>query len=388
MHTICPNCKGDKIEAFFKIKNAPIFSMVTVKTKEEALRVPRKDIELGFCHNCGFIFNRLFDTTINYFSMGYEDQQGFSKTFMKYLTRISKKLIEKHDLAGKTLLEIGCGKGDFINLLTEIAGGKGIGIDPAYEFGRQTNPNLSFFKEFYSLEHGKIPVDLICCRHTLEHIHQPHDFLNLIRSSLENSPSAIVFFEIPQINRILDTCAFWDIYYEHCSYFSAGSLSHLFTITGYEIIDIRLDYDDQYLLIEAKPTTTPSANAFEIKESIEDQKVRIENFKKAIDKQLREWRDRLQMMKDNGKKTVVWGGGSKAVGFLTNFIDLDFIEYVVDINPNMENNYIPGVGCRYIQPPFLKEYQPNTIIIMNGVYKDEIMKSINDMGIFPEVFIL
>jgi hypothetical protein len=205
---------------------------------------------------------------------------------------------------------------------------------------------------------------------------------------LENSPSAIVFFEIPQINRILDTCAFWDIYYEHCSYFSAGSLSHLFTITGYEIIDIRLDYDDQYLLIEAKPTTTPSANAFEIKESIEDQKVRIENFKKAIDKQLREWRDRLQMMKDNGKKTVVWGGGSKAVGFLTNFIDLDFIEYVVDINPNMENNYIPGVGCRYIQPSFLKEYQPNTVIIMNGVYKDEIMKSINDMGIFPEVFIL
>ncbi len=68
IHTKCPSCGSEHIEEFFTIKNAPIYSLVTVKSKDEALAVPRKDIELGFCHDCGFIFNRLFDTTIDYFT--------------------------------------------------------------------------------------------------------------------------------------------------------------------------------------------------------------------------------------------------------------------------------------------------------------------------------
>lgn len=388
LHTKCPNCGGENIEGFFEIKNAPIFSLVTVKSKEEALDVPRKDIELGFCHSCGFIFNRLFDTSIDYFTGGYEDQQGFSKTFMEYLTGISNELIETYDLKGKTTMEIGCGKGDFINLLTELNGGKGIGVDPAYEEGRQTNPNLTFYKEFYSEKHGNLKAAMISCRHTLEHIHATHDFLSLIRKSLDDSPETVVFFEIPQISRILDIQAFWDIYYEHCSYFSAGSLARLFRSTGYEILNLRLVYSDQYLLIEAKPTDTPSTKTFPIEESIEEQKARVENFKVKIREQLGDWRHKLLALKEKGSKVVVWGGGSKSVGFLTNFADLDVIEYVVDINPHMEGNYIPGIGKQYKQPSFLKDYQPDAVIIMNGVYQKEITESLHEMGVYPEIYAL
>ena len=387
-HTKCPSCNGSNIEGFFRIQNAPIFSLVTMKTKREALSVPRKDIELGFCHDCGFIFNRLFDTSIDYFSMGYEDQQGYSKTFMQYLTRISSELIDKYDLKNQTIVEIGCGKGDFINLLNSIAGGKGFGIDPAYENGRQKNPNLTFYRERYSLEHGKIAASLICCRHTLEHIHATMKFIELIRQSLGSERQPIVFFEIPQISRILDVLAFWDIYYEHCSYFSAGSLARLFRSTGYDILDLRLDYSDQYLLIEAVPTTEPSLKKFTIEESVDAQKNRVDAFKKGIGEQLGQWRHRLQKIKDMGKRAVIWGGGSKAVGFLTNFADLDLFQYVVDINPHMENNYIPGIGSQYVQPSFLKDYRPDTVIIMNGVYKDEITRTMNKMGISPTVYTL
>jgi hypothetical protein len=388
LHTKCPNCGGTTIEGFFKIKNAPIFSLVTVKSKEEALNVPRKDIELGFCHSCGFIFNRLFDTSINYFTGGYEDQQGFSKTFMEYLTGISNELIEKYNLKGKTTMEIGCGKGDFINLLTELNGGKGIGVDPAYEEGRQKNPNLTFYKEFYSGKHGKLDAAMISCRHTLEHIHGTYDFLKLIRKSLDKSPETVVFFEIPQISRILDIQAFWDIYYEHCSYFSAGSLARMFRAAGYEILDLRIVYSNQYLLIEAKPAFTPSTKTFAIEESIEEQKTRVENFKVKIEEQLGDWRKKLIALKEKKSKVVVWGGGSKSVGFLTNFADLDAIEYVVDINPHMEGNFIPGIGKQYKQPKFLAEYQPDAVIIMNGVYKEEITKSLHEMGVYPEIYAL
>ncbi len=273
-------------------------------------------------------------------------------------------------------------------MLNELAGGKGIGVDPAYEDGRQTNPELTFYKEFFSAKHGELGADFICCRHTFEHIHATNEFLGLIRSSIKTVDTPVIFFEIPQITRILDIQAFWDIYYEHCSYFSAGSLGRLFRRAGFKILDMRLDYSDQYLLIEAVPTAQVSDIPVPIEESIDDQLQLVNRFKVRINEQLGEWRSRLVNLKSNGKKVVVWGGGSKSVGFLTNFADLELIDYVVDINPHMENNFIPGIGCKYVQPIFLEKYQPDTVIIMNGVYKDEITKSMHDMGVYPEIYTL
>ena len=385
---LCPICRGDRIDVFFRVTNAPVFSVVTLKTKKEALNVPRKDIELAYCRSCGFIYNRLYDTSIDYFGIGYEDQQGFSKTFMQYLKRIAVELIEKYKLHGKNIVEIGCGKGDFINLFNKLAGGLGVGIDPAYVEGRQNNSNLTFYKEFYSLEHGKIKSDLLCCRHTLEHIQQPRKFLQLINDSLGEDNKPVIFFEVPEINRILSTSAFWDIYYEHCSYFNASSIAHLFRVTGFQILDIRIDYSDQYLLIEAIPAKEPPTEKFRIEESIDEQRRRVNIFKRKISEQLNKWRNIMQGMKRQGSKTVIWGGGSKAVGFLTNFSDFDIVEYVVDINPHMENNYIPGIGSKYVQPNFLKEYRPDNVIIMNGVYADEITGALNMMGLFPKVYTL
>lgn len=388
LHKQCPSCGSERVDGFFTINNAPIFSLVTVKSKEEALAVPRKNIELGFCNECGFIFNRLFDTSIDYFSGGYEDQQAFSKTFMEYLKRISEGLIDKYQLKGKTIIEIGCGKGDFLNQLVQINGGKGIGIDPAYEVGRQANPNLTFYKKFYALEHGTIPADLICCRHTLEHIHQTKAFLQLIRDSLGSRTNPVIFFEVPQIKRILEIRAFWDIYYEHCTYYSPGSLARVFRETGYEILDLRLDYNDQYLLIEARPSSQRSDKTFAIEESVEQLRTLVSEFKEKIQEDLLGWRQTLTRLKEANKRTVVWGGGSKSVGFLVNFADLDLIQYVVDVNPHMEGNYIPGIGKMYVQPKFLKEYQPDAVIIMNSIYKNEITKSLNEMGLYPEIHAL
>jgi len=63
---------------------------------------------------------------------------------------------------------------------------------------------------------------------TLEHIADTADFIKMVRGSLQDSPSTDVFFQVPDVLRVLEEEAFWDIYYEHCSYFSIGSLARLF----------------------------------------------------------------------------------------------------------------------------------------------------------------
>nr|WP_321356776.1 class I SAM-dependent methyltransferase [uncultured Draconibacterium sp.] len=386
---ICPCCNSYKTEEFFRVKNAPVQSVVTVKSYEEAISIPRMDITLAFCNSCGFIYNSSFDTSIDYYTKGYEDQQGFSPTFTKFITEITNRFINKYNIRNKDVVEIGCGKGDFLNLVCKLGNNRGIGIDPAYVNGRsKPNPNVSFIKEFYSSEHGNLPNDVILCRHTLEHIHNTKTFLETIKQSIHAKNEIIVFFEVPSIVRILKGQAFWDIFNEHCSYFSPGSLARLFKLAGFEVLDVYLEYDEQYLFIEAKTPQTLSPKVHRIEESTKQLRKYVDEFIEKISYQLISYKKLLQNLKDQNKKVALWGGGSKSVGFLTHFDEMKVIKHVVDINPHMQGNYIPGIGIQYVHPNTLCSFKPDIIIIMNAIYKNEIERTLQDMGLTPELICL
>jgi len=385
-HTHCPNCKHNDIEDFFTVYDAPVHSLVTVKDYSEAMGIERKDITMAFCNNCGFIFNSSFDTSLDYYTKGYEDQQGFSPTFLKFITGVTTRFIDKYNIRNKDIIEIGCGKGDFITLISQLGNNRGIGIDPAWVPGRSAgNPNVRFIKEFYSEKHGDLKADCICCRHTLEHIHGTSDFLSTIRKSIGNRKDVILFFEIPSIVRILKIQAFWDIFYEHCTYMSPGSLGRLFRMNGFEVLDMYLEYDNQYLFIEAKPVDLPSENIHPLEESVAELKELTRLFTLKINSILDAWHEKFAGLRQNKQKTVVWGGGSKSVGFLTHFDKENVIDHVVDINPHMQGNFIPGIGKRYVGPDFLKEYKPDVVIIMNAVYTEEVRKMLKERGLEPEL---
>jgi len=384
-HTHCPSCHSTDLEDFFTIPNAPTQSLATIKNREEALAIPRKDIVLTFCNGCGFIFNSEFDTTIDYFTQGYEDQQGFSQTFVKFLTGVSERFIEKHGMRGRKVVEIGCGKGDYLKLFCKVGGNKGVGIDPAWVPGRGEDvPGVEFMKEFYDVGHGALRPDCITCRHTMEHIHDASAFMEKIRKSVGDS-TPVLLFEVPCIVRILDIQAFWDIFYEHCSYFSPGSFARLFRRSGFEVLDMFMEYDNQYLFMEARPVGSPSETAHPMEESVAELKAKTHMFVDKINAELSAWRARLEEFKVEGQRVVVWGGGSKSVGFLTQFGDLGVIDHVVDINPHMTGNFIPGIGIQYVGPDFLENYRPDVVIVMNSVYMDEIRGSLAARGLHPQM---
>lgn len=385
----CKNCQSPDTEPFFALKNAPVQSIVTIKTYEDAVAVPKKELTLTFCNNCGFIFNSTFDTSLDMYTKGYEDQQGFSGTWLKFITDFTNRFIDKYDVRNKNIIEIGCGKGDFLQIICKLGNNKGIGIDPAYVPGRlEENPNLRFIREFYSESHGDLPADVIVCRHTMEHIYDNDTFVRTIRQAIKNNPDVIVLIEVPSIVRILKINAFWDIFYEHCSYFSPGSLARLFRRNDFEILDNYLEYDNQYLFLEARPGKGNSNNIMPIEESVEELKQYTSRFVTAVNDELEKWKLRLLKMKEENKKVAVWGGGSKSVGFLTHFNDLGVIEHVVDINPHMQGNFIPGIGIQYVPPEHMKTYKPDTVIIMNGVYEKEISGMLKEMNLTPELISL
>jgi hypothetical protein len=122
---------------------------------------------------------------------------------------------------------------------------------------------------------------------------------------------------VPNAAYILREQAFWDIYYEHCSYFSPGSLARLFRRCGFDVINLATDYDDQYLMIEARPGNGAGGHILDLEDSPEDLARAIARFIQAHERKLAMWRARLDEFKQRGRRVVIWGGGSKGVAFLT-----------------------------------------------------------------------
>ncbi|MFD0980308.1 methyltransferase, partial [Tropicimonas aquimaris] len=58
---------------------------------------------------------------------------------------------------------------------------------------------------------------------------------------------------------------------------------------------------------------------------------------------------------------------------------------VIDINPYKQNRFLPGTGIQVMAPQALAATPPDTVIVMNPVYLDEIARSLADIGLSPEI---
>jgi 2-polyprenyl-3-methyl-5-hydroxy-6-metoxy-1,4-benzoquinol methylase len=380
----CPSCGGSDIRLFYHLEQVPVHSVLLMPTREIAVNYPRGEISLGFCESCGFISNTRFDAQKHEYSGQYEETQGFSPTFQAFHKRLANDIVEKYNVREKTVLEIGCGKGEFLALMCAAGQNKGIGFDPA--FVPERNPvegdfDVRFIRDFYSERYSGYKGDFVCCKMTLEHIPDVARFMKTVRAAIGDRPETTVFFQVPNVNRILDDLAFWDIYYEHCSYFSPGSLAHLFVSTGFRVIDLETDYDDQYLVIVARPVASAAPAVHVCEYETAAVRARVEHFCAHKVPAMAGWKLQLQELKARGSRTVLWGSGSKAVAFLTSLGLADEVEYVVDINPYRQGMYMAGTGQRIVSPEFLRTYKPNVVIAMNPIYRDEIQSTLDSLSL-------
>lgn len=387
--TVCRNCGSNEIEVFFSVKNVPVHSVLLVYSKQEAFDFPRGNIELGFCHKCGFISNLAFEPEKLNYSSNYEETQGFSDTFNLFHRNLAQKLIAKYELFSKDIIEIGCGKGEFLSMLCEIGNNRGIGFDPAYISERNNSPakdRIMFIEDFYSEKYSHYKADFICCKMTLEHIPDTFEFVSMVRRAIGDNLKTTVFFQIPDVRKVLKNLGFWDIYYEHCSYFSPVSLKNLFIKAGFNILDIYNVYEDQYLVIEARPVENASLSSpLQPVEDVKEIYRLVSYFSSEIRKRFQRWMEKIKSLNSSGKKIVLWGGGSKAVSFLTTLGIKDEIKYAVDINPFKHGKFIAGTGQEVVSPEFLKEYKPDIVFLMNSIYFDEVQSRLKSMDLHPEI---
>ena len=388
----CQACGGTALESFYELNSVPAHSCLLLPTRAEALAFPRGDLELVFCHDCGFIGNARFDIGLNRYSAAYEETQAFSPRFLQFLDEICHDQITRFGLKpGMTALEIGCGKGEFVTRLCELSGCAGIGIDPGYRPERNRSDaadRMTFIRDLYGPRYAHLQAEYVSCRHTLEHIAPVQEFMRLVRETIGNRHHVNVFFELPDMERVLETGVFWDVYYEHCTYFTRGSLARLFRATGFDVTGLYKAYDDQYLMIEARPAPGPTTARLPQEDDLAATAALVKNFSQQVEQRLQELAVAAHRWRRSGQKVAIWGSGSKCVSLLCS-IDLgDTLQAIVDINPHKHGKFLAGSGLEIRSPDALVELRPDAVMVMNSIYTEEIRHELATRGLEPELLSL
>jgi len=383
----CPACGAAGPVPFHVGEDVPVNSCLLLADRDAAVTFPKGALALALCPECGLIWNCRFEPERTTYSQDYEETQAFSPTFQAFIHRLAEDWTERYSLKGGTVVEIGCGKGEFLVEMTRAGIAAGIGVDPGVQPARiPDDVPVTWIQGLFPQDLPQLSADAVVCRHTLEHIAPVREFLTSIRDAITDPDRTVILFEVPDVQRVLDEVAFWDVYYEHSSYFSAGSVGRLFRAAGFEVLDIERAYSDQTLLVEARVGSSGTAPALPIEEEPADLAAAAARFTTEYQRTVTHWRDRIRSVSATGGATVLWGGGSKGVAFLAALGPAAaLVDGVVDINPFKQNQYMAGTGHLVLAPKDLVDLEPALVIVMNTAYRDEIGQELAGLGLTPIV---
>jgi SAM-dependent methyltransferase len=320
---------------------------------ESARDCTKGDVVLVQSLQTGLVFNQAFRPELMQYDHDYQNEQGHSVAFQRHLHDV-QGIVDRH-LAGRSLIEVGCGKGLFLEQLA-AAGYDITGLDPTYE---GSNPRV--IKEYFTPGTG-LHADGLVLRHVLEHVSDPCTFLNGLRES--NGGAGLIYIEVPCLDWIAEHGAWFDIFYEHVNYFRLADFSRLFS----NVLEAGRVFSGQYLYVVAdlaslRPPRCGPGDEFELPVS----------FMNAIDTS----RTRLQQRRDagHGAGAAVWGGASKGVIFSL-FMERAgaTIDTVIDINPAKQSRFLAATGIRVSSPQEAVPRLPvgADIFVMNSNYLSEI----------------
>jgi hypothetical protein len=385
----CSICHGRTVLPFMHLKQISVRSSLLCPTPEAARSAPRGDICLVFCSRCGYIFNFCFDPRGARHAPRYDDPLFSSPGFQEHVSRLARRLVQRYQLQDKDAIEIGSGRGEFLALLCKLGGNRGMGFDPEYApAAGQLSVGVTLIQDYFSERYAHCRADIICCRHLLERVPRPVDFLALVRRVIGTRCTTAVFFEVSNVLFTLRRLAVWDLFYERCSYFSPRSLVYLFSQTGFKLLALEETFDGRFLAVEAMP----ESNGVDLHDDSAEEYDRLVDGLEALAGQcwqkLAIWRQRLDRMAARKQRVVVWGSGWQTAAFLNALqIELRAIRYVVDDNPANQGKYLGGTGQELVSQAFLSKYRPQTIITLNGRQRQSIRDQTRALGFSPLIMV-
>lgn len=379
MKSQCPGCGCTSLPSPWILPSQPVILNYRFATANDAQKVPRRDMHLMECPECGLIFNASLDETIIPYDENYDNRQGFSPAFTEHLNQTIHHLAEHYPVRDGTILEVGCGKGDFLKHLCRETGSRGLGFDTTCEIEGPGEADTHFFRRYSTELDVPGKVNAIICRHVVEHVSAIGDFFNLLYKMALAGNVDVTYVETPVWEWIAKHQAIWDVFYEHCNYFKFSTLRNLAERAGFVVLNHRLVFGGQYQalylgLSETVRNTTPLE---------EDPSTSLSAFQESFQTSMESLKQRLQQ--EPGRHPwAIWGAGAKGVTLANHLGDLN-PTLVIDSNPGKWGNFIPGTSIPTVPPTSDNLSSIQLILIANPNYEAEISDTLSHLGLRPHL---
>lgn len=279
---------------------------------------------------------------------------GLSSTMQDFRHKQFKDFIQKYNC--KKILEVGCGKGEFLSIMKEYCQNN-FGIeysDKNVQICHKQNLNVTkIYPDKNNLVFPNAPFDSFYILNFLEHIPNITEFLSVLKNNLEEN--AIGLIEVPNFDMMIEQNLYTEFIPDHLYYFTKDTLTFTLNYCGFDVIEIQSIWHDYILsaiVRKREKLTLKSVNSH------------IE----VLSQELRQYIEKYDTI-------AVWGAGHQAFALLALTKLENNIIYIIDSAPFKQNKFSPATHIPIVSPDYFEQNMPDAVIVMAGSYSDEIINS-------------
>lgn len=367
----CRLCDGDLSAApVHRLENAPAGSL-WFPSRDELARDRPVVLEIYQCPRCGLV--QLQREPLIYYD-GITSVTGCSGPMMEQRRTQARELVRRFDLAGKKILEVGCGDGHFLRLLRDAGAGRAVGLEPsrkAKHVGEQDG-GVDILEG--TVEPGRAipghPYDGFATLHVLEHVPRPVGFLAGIASALGADGAGLI--EVPSFEQALQRRRFYDFQVDHLSYFTRRTLEHALGLAGLEPVEIYRDWNGEHLVAFVRMASAGRPAPLDGRQDDFDRDALawMPGSVEALRRDLQAFVDRHDAQ---GKRVAVWGASHHSLAVLA-ITRVGGIRYVIDSAPAKQGCLTPASHVPVVSPVTLAEDPVDAVLVIAPRYDREIVE--------------
>ena len=322
------------------------------------------DLEIYQCQLCGLVQHDL--PPVSYYREVIR-AVAFSEEMGQYRIGQLGEWIKGSGLVSKRVLEIGSGKGEYLDLLqkagarnvygleyaeasVEVARQNGFDVRPGYVSANFINPWAEKFDAFAIFSF-------------MEHWPDLNGSLRALQAMLNDEAHGLI--EVPNFEFVVANGLYSEFTTDHIFYFNQQTLRTVLEFNGFEVVSIEPIWHDYILSAQVRKRIPLNTSGFITKQQ-------------RIVEQLQQFTSRFEP-----KDVVVWGAGHQALAVMSLAKLQKSISHVVDSAPFKQKKYTPGTHLQIKSPESLLHDLPKAIVIMAAAYSDEVARTISEQ--YPHI---
>lgn len=336
-------------------------------------------LSLHQCETCGLV---QFDCEPVAYYKDVIRSGGFTTTMVNLRRSQYRHFIEAYHLEGKKLIEVGCGQGEFLSVLSEFPV-KAYGIENRESLVRLARERgLAVWKQF--AEKGEVlapddgsasgPYDGFLSFNFLEHQPDPVGMLQCIADNL--SEEGVGLITVPSLEYILEHDGYYELIRDHLAYYTFDTLRFTVETAGFQVLEEEMVNRDTLSVIVRKRKLADGQPVSDSQRSAVD----VSGLKESLDTIGREMGELTEDLNDRGKKLAIWGASHQGFTLASTTAVGRFAGYIIDSAPFKQGKYAPASHLPIVAPDHYHTDPADAILIVAPGYTDEIA------GIIQEKF--